>query len=549
MKKFITIIFTLSILLGGLRPIPAHAATFAAFDLEGTDDTPGAEGVTYTISFTTVTEVLGSDRILYAIWPTGFIAPSDQNDVVITVNGVPQTIDIYGNWSSNLQFISIANTVAAGSEVVATINNVTNAGTGGVHTFTWIRSANGAGGAIDEASPTPTISLASSNHTLTYSAGAGGTLSGTTSQSVADGANGTAVTAVPNTGYYFVQWSDSETDNPRTDLAVSGDITVSAQFARISRTLTYVAQTGGTITGSMSQTVLHGDDGSPVTAVPGDGYYFAGWSDGVEESSRTDIEVDADINVTAQFLPNTPRPIIAPVGSGFEQEPQFTINDGAKETTSRDVTLTFDVGENSAVAYAAAQDQTLSGVAQQPFSKTVTFRLQEKLGEQTVYVYLYSTTGQPSKLLEQTISLVSELSSEQDVQAEVQSESVESGSVGEATAVAIKTSESEPQDLVQVVEEKNAYQFIRNLRLGDTGEDVEKLREFLDARGFVTARIPLSDLTVEERQTFGPGLFRAVVAYQEKNPEEILTPIELTKGTGNFFEYTRAFVNKVISLR
>ena len=44
--------------------------------------------------------------------------------------------------------------------------------------------------------------------TLTYSAGTGGTISGTTPQSVAYGGSGTQVTAVPNTGYSFVNWSD-----------------------------------------------------------------------------------------------------------------------------------------------------------------------------------------------------------------------------------------------------------------------------------------------------------------------------------------------------
>jgi hypothetical protein len=68
---------------------------------------------------------------------------------------------------------------------------------------------------------------------LEYTAGVGGTLTGTTSQTVLDGEDGTAVTAVPDDGYEFTQWSDTSTSNPRTDLNVSGDITVSAQFSLI----------------------------------------------------------------------------------------------------------------------------------------------------------------------------------------------------------------------------------------------------------------------------------------------------------------------------
>ena len=53
-------------------------------------------------------------------------------------------------------------------------------------------------------------------YTLTYTAGAGGMISGTSPQTVAYDASGSAVTAVPNPGYLFVQWSDLSTANPRT---------------------------------------------------------------------------------------------------------------------------------------------------------------------------------------------------------------------------------------------------------------------------------------------------------------------------------------------
>jgi Na+/H+-dicarboxylate symporter len=48
---------------------------------------------------------------------------------------------------------------------------------------------------------------------------------------VASGANGSAVTAVPNTGYRFVRWSDGVMTASRTDTNVTGDITVTAIFA------------------------------------------------------------------------------------------------------------------------------------------------------------------------------------------------------------------------------------------------------------------------------------------------------------------------------
>lgn len=68
-------------------------------------------------------------------------------------------------------------------------------------------------------------------YTLTYNAGANGSISGATSQTVSQGASGTTVTAVPNTDYSFMQWSDASTTNPRRDMNVTTNITVTASFA------------------------------------------------------------------------------------------------------------------------------------------------------------------------------------------------------------------------------------------------------------------------------------------------------------------------------
>jgi len=102
--------------------------------------------------------------------------------------------------------------------------------------------------------------------TLTYSAGANGSLSGTSPQTVDHGADGTAVTAIPAAGYHFVDWSDGSTANPRTDTGVTADITVTANFATDTYTLTYSAGANGSLSGTSPQTVDHGADGTAVTA-------------------------------------------------------------------------------------------------------------------------------------------------------------------------------------------------------------------------------------------------------------------------------------------
>ncbi len=111
-------------------------------------------------------------------------------------------------------------------------------------------------------------------YTLTYTAGAGGSISGASPQTVSHGGSSTAVTAVPGTGYHFSQWSDGSSANPRTDTNVTAGISVIAQFAINQYTVSFNSQ-GGSAVGA--QTVDHGD----LVAEPSDpvrtGYTFGGW--------------------------------------------------------------------------------------------------------------------------------------------------------------------------------------------------------------------------------------------------------------------------------
>jgi autotransporter-associated beta strand protein len=76
-----------------------------------------------------------------------------------------------------------------------------------------------------------TLAVVWNTYTLTYTAGSNGTNSGANPQTVNYGASGSAVTAMPNTGYSFVNWSDGSTANPRTDTNVTNNVTVTANFA------------------------------------------------------------------------------------------------------------------------------------------------------------------------------------------------------------------------------------------------------------------------------------------------------------------------------
>lgn len=140
---------------------------------------------------------------------------------------------------------------------------------------------------------------------LAYTAAAHGTLTGTAAQTVIAGASGTAVTAVADTGYHFTAWDDESLDNPRTDAAVSADISVEAAFAINTYVLTYSAAAHGSLTGTTPQTVNHGGSGSQVTAVPAEGYHFTAWGDAVLTAARTDANVTSALTVSAAFAINT----------------------------------------------------------------------------------------------------------------------------------------------------------------------------------------------------------------------------------------------------
>lgn len=153
-----------------------------------------------------------------------------------------------------------------------------------------------------------------STYTFTYAAGANGSISGTNPQTVNAGADGSAVTAVPTTGYHFTTWSDASTANPRTDTNASANISVTASFAINNYLLTYTAGVGGTLSGSSTQSIAHGSSGSAISAVPNSGYSFVSWSDGSTANPRTDASVTTTISVTASFADVT-APVISNIGA------------------------------------------------------------------------------------------------------------------------------------------------------------------------------------------------------------------------------------------
>jgi len=208
--------------------------------------------------------------------------------------------------------------------------------------------------------------------TATYLAGAGGSISGTTPQDLYNCETGTEVTAVPDTGYHFVDWSDGVLTASRTDGALLADLTVTANFAPNTYTLTYLAGANGSISGTTPQTVNHGASGTAVTAVPNGGYVFGEWSDGSLQNPRTDTNVTANITVTAIFA-STP-PMVT----------SFAINSGDASTVNPLVTLN-NTCTNSPTEYMASESSSFAGASWQPYSTAPSFTFTGSAITRTVY--------------------------------------------------------------------------------------------------------------------------------------------------------------------
>lgn len=170
-----------------------------------------------------------------------------------------------------------------------------------------------------------TANFAINTYAVTYNAAANGSIDGDAAQTIDYGSDAAEVTATPNFGYHFVTWDDEVTTATRTDKNITTDLTATAAFAINIYTLTYTATSGGSLTGDASQTVPHGSDGTQVTAVVDPGYHFDGWSDGVLTEARTDTNVTADINATANFALNPSYDLTVENGSGSGTYPEGSI--------------------------------------------------------------------------------------------------------------------------------------------------------------------------------------------------------------------------------
>ncbi len=108
-----------------------------------------------------------------------------------------------------------------------------------------------------------------------------------------------SISAVPNYGYHFTQWTDGNKQNPRT-VQVTEDKTYTATFAKNVYNITMNAEHGN-ISGKSSAEYL---DEVTMNVTADYGYHFAQWSDGKTDNPRTFV-LTQDTAFTAEFAKNT----------------------------------------------------------------------------------------------------------------------------------------------------------------------------------------------------------------------------------------------------
>jgi uncharacterized repeat protein (TIGR02543 family) len=326
-----------------LSPFTSYTATIKTTvkDLMG-----NALQADYTWTFKTIPEVTLSASPVLGGTTTG--AGTFAQGSLVTVTAIPNTGYTFTNWtyigtvvstSASYQFTMDGNralvanftpVVVGNFAVVLSSNPFTGGTTGGAGSYT-------AGATVNViAYPNPlynfvnwtegaTIVSTSSNYQFALSGNrtlvanyslipagkfavilssnpiAGGTTNGSGSFNAA---SSVIVTATPNTGYNFVNWTDNGTVASTTSsytFTLNANRTLVANFALNTYTLNVTA-TNGTVAKIPTQATYNHGTSVTLTATPNTGYIFSSWSgDATGSANPLTVTMDGNKNITANF--------------------------------------------------------------------------------------------------------------------------------------------------------------------------------------------------------------------------------------------------------
>ena len=138
------------------------------------------------------------------------------------------------------------------------------------------------------------------SYTVSVNSGTGGSIS--SSGGTYQEGDTVTITATPNTGYTFNNWTGGvESSSNEITLTVNADITVTANFNANQYTLNVNSGTGGSVSSS-GGTYNYGDTVT-ITATPNTGYIFNNWTGGSSSSnSEITVTINSDLSISAGFI-------------------------------------------------------------------------------------------------------------------------------------------------------------------------------------------------------------------------------------------------------
>ena len=182
-----------------------------------------------------------------------------------------------------------------------------------------------------ESDATYTAEFKPNSYTITVSTDGHGSANGSGTY---DYGTTTTLTATANEHYHFTQWSDGNTDNPRT-VAVEDNATYTAEFKPNSYTITVSADGYGSANGG--GTYDYGTTAT-LTATADEHYHFTQWSDGNTDNPRT-VSVEDNATYTAEFKPDSYTIIVSAGEHG-------SVNGGGTYDYGTTATLTATANEH-----------------------------------------------------------------------------------------------------------------------------------------------------------------------------------------------------------
>jgi hypothetical protein len=296
--------------------------------------------------------------------------------------------------------------------------------------------------------------------------------------------------------------------------------------------LSYSAAAGGSLTGSTTQSVAYGQDGTSVTALPSGNYYFYSWSDGSTANPRTDLDISADVSVTANFYANSGAAFVPPGAKG-----EGAVDLSVKMGASASLGVLPKSGANI-LAYIGSKASFVSGMLTGSitiseldlFRNVVTVKVEPS--SQSIILGLGDVAGvdvNGDGKIDVSVKFLDVYINRVELTV-----NPESGISAPSTSQSPIPEKSINEPRLEPEKPQAGIIFERNLWYGVVSDDVKSLQSFLNAVGFMVSKIGPGSAG-NETSFFGPATRSALAKFQSVN--------KISPAVGFFGPITRAFIN------